>query len=291
MKNILTILISLIEISCFSQSDTISENGFVIPKTINECIIELDETFTKKAKDKLKSIDEDTIDYINDVFIINEWLNPDSSRLKKYFRSQGLHFEYEMEYFIELSYYKHLTTGNSQISSQIKAYVNFHDSIKTDVMKECESNKLKDTIDGVYIPKDLMDCYALLNKSLEDSIKVKIKSSNSITQFHYLLGIMFKDDRLFWNCSRLIKYFKDNGVRDSEFIPEIILLGYQHYLNDSIYEIEDLIAFIPPPPPEADPVFQVKYTLPRGPYKKKINRFLRKGKIDDFEIGEYSSMR
>ena len=69
----------------------------------------------------------------------------------------------------------------------------------------------------------------------------------------------------------------------------IILEGYKHFLNDTIFSFQDLIGLIPQPPPPAE--MQAKFTLPKNdPYARKYNEFIKKRKINNFEIGDYSLM-
>jgi len=276
------------------QSDSISDNGFIIPKSLNECIVELDKTFTQDAKDKLISLDEDTIGYIYDILIIDEWLRSDSSRLITYFKNQGLRFTDEMEYFIILAYYKYLTTGFPDVSIKLKKYVSHIDSLSIARKIECEHNRLMDTLDGVYVPVDLIDCYKHLDYLLSDSLKLKMKNSTVYDMFtyHFSIGLWIRNNWGLWNCSRINKYFRDNNITHPDNMSGIIIQGYRLYLKDTICSINDIIERIPvpPPPPPASAQHIVKY-IPPQPFRRHLKRFLRTKKIDDFEIGTYTRMK
>jgi len=285
MKNILTAIIILIEILSYSQTDSISKNKFIIPGNLNQCILELNKVFTSKAKQKIKSLKEDTVKYIFGIHIIKEWLDPDSSRLKKYFNTCGLNYNDEMEYFIMLSYYQYLTTGNFDISKQLKNY-NLHlDSLKSIQKARCDSMQRLDSIDGIYIPENLADCYLQLDKILRDETKKSIRDSDTnIIDFHFSLGRGIRNNWGLWNCSRLSKYFKDNKVNHPDEMSGLIMDGYQMYLKDKLVDIQALISRIPPPP---EFIEEIKFI---APYDKSYKKFLRWRKIDDFDFGSWPNI-
>jgi hypothetical protein len=290
MKKVLLILsFVFIESVANSQSDTISDNGFIIPKNLDECILGLDSIFTQNAKDKLKTLDIDTVKYISGIFIMNEWLGADSSRLKKYFKNLKLRYEYEMEYFIELSYYKYLTTGNYNISVQLNDYTIYQDSIDNLRHKQCESNELKDSLNDVYIPKDLTDSYVQLNRLLSDSLKSEIK--NKTQNYHYSLGLWIRNNWGLWNCSRLYYFFKSNNINHPDDMSSLVLRGYKYFLNDTIYTIQELLKSTK----QVDPIIECEESIifrpPHCPYTRKFNKFIRRKKIDNFEVSNFTMIK
>lgn len=282
----------MIEISCLAQLDSISENGFLIPNSLENSIQELDKLFTEKAKDKLISLNEDTIGYIHSILIFDEWLVSDSSRLKWYFISKGLRFEYEMEYFITLSYHRYLKTGDFEVSRELDNHINNLDSIRRADSLQCITNQLRDTLNGAYIPINLYDSYRVLDELFGDSLKAEIRNSSEMINFHFSIGIWLRNHWGLWNCSRLYKFFKENNIRHPDDMSYVIMEGYKHHLTDSTkYSINEAITHfsLPPPPPQAIGQ-EVKYTPPKL-YIRKYNRFVRRRKIEDFEIGGYSGMK
>ena len=264
-----------------SPSDSISKNGFIIPKNLKESTIELDKVFTIKAKEKLKALPEDTIKYVFDIFIINEWLRPTNSRLKTYLKQAGLNDDYEMEYFITLALYNYLTTGSYDISAKLERYREINDSIYLIRSNECAKMQLLDSIDGQYIPKDLIDCYHFLDKIICDSSRNKIKTSSDMFEYYFSIGLWIRNNLGLWTCSRLSKYFKDNGIKHPDDMSGLILEGYRWYLNDNIYGVQELLTKIPPIPPPSEVVQTGKY---KDPYRQQLNKFRRHRKIDGFDI-------
>jgi len=271
----------------FSQSDSISANNFNIPNDIKECISGLDKVFSQPAKNKFKSLNKDTLGYLYDIFIIDEWLHSDSSRLRKYFINLGISFDYEMEYFICLAYYKYLNTGDYDVESELNCYKAFNDSIDLIKKRECDSLIMSDSINGQYIPNDLFDCYHHLDKLLSDSMKLQIKVSNNLIDFHFSLGRWIRNTMGLWTCSRFKRYFQRNNIKNPDDMSGLIIEGYKCYLNDSIYDIAKLKLLIPPPPPPSL-IASVKF---KAPYNKKRNNFIKKHRLNDFEISNYASMK
>jgi hypothetical protein len=289
MKTQILLLFLIISNFAFSQSDSISKRHFTIPKNINCCISEFDKVFTSKAKAKLQSLKVDTLCYVSDVFIIDEWLQPDSSRLKTYFKNQGLQNDYEMEYFILLSYYKYLQTGKGDISSELKCYNDHNNAIKQAKQRECDSLRMLDTIDKQYIPKNILDCYHQLDRILSDSIKSEIKTSPNLFGYHFSLGRWIRNNMGLWSCSRFKDYFQEHKIKHPDDMSGIIIEGYKLYLNGTSCEINDLISKITPPPPISATIkTKVKF---EASFKKKEKRFVKKRRIDDFEISEFTIMK
>lgn len=107
-------------------------------------------------------------------------------------------------------------------------------------------------IDGVYIPKDIEDCFSELNKILDDSTKVKIKRSSEedLVDFHMGLGRWLRNSWGLWKDSRLSQYFKDMGARHPDDISGIILGAYRSHLNSNVFDLRAKIneanSFYPP---------------------------------------------
>ncbi len=277
----------------FSQLDSISEHKFIIHKTLNDCVFDLNITFTQNAKEKLLSLKEDSIKYIYDIYIFDEWLRPDSSRLKKYFKSLGLYNDYEMEYFILLSFSKYLKISDPDISPELRLYTHKQDSIRFENQKECKRRQSLDSIEGQYIPKDLLDFYKELDKILSDSLKLEIKNSKDMLEYHMGLGRWIRNNMGLWGCSRFQDYFLDNNIRHPDLMSGLALDGYKLYLNDTILDIIDLEKRLPPLPPPSEIKERGKFLKIafNSPYQREINRFIRRRRIDDFSVGTYSLIK
>ena len=273
----------------YSQNDSISEHGFKIPANLNRCVIELNKTFSLNAKAKLIRLNKDSLGYIRKVYIVDEWLDNNSSRLKNYFINNKIADEFDMEYFIYLSFYKKLKYGNSDISNEIHKYVFQQDSIEVANKRECERKIQLDTIENIYIPKNLNDCYLQLDKNLNNDTKQIINSfTNDSSLFNYDNGLdieIFKKWHIY-NCSRISKFFLDKNIKYNDGVGFIILVGYRHYLKGDIIDIAEIKSIVKQFEPKQ--VGIIKFKVPKIKLERNFRKFLKTKVIDNFEIGEYS---
>ncbi|MBN2693983.1 hypothetical protein JXR93_04900, partial [bacterium] len=94
--------------------------------------------------------------------------------------------------------------------------------------KETLNYILTEKIDGIYIPKDINDCFKELDKILNKEEIELIKKD--ISNLHFGLGMSIRNSWKLWRGSRLSKYFNDLGVYHADYISGIILRNYQLYL-------------------------------------------------------------
>jgi hypothetical protein len=91
-----------------------------------------------------------------------------------------------------------------------------------------------DTINGIYIPKDLKDCFVELDKLLTTAEKMamkNLKSGDDMKHYHMGLGTWIRNNWGLWPGSRLQKYFTDKGFDNPEGMSTIILKFYYDWLN------------------------------------------------------------
>jgi hypothetical protein len=93
---------------------------------------------------------------------------------------------------------------------------------------------LADTINGIYIPKDIQDCMLALDKQLSDSLKKEIvKKTNEdfcVTE-HFGLGLWIRNNWQLWHLSRLYAYFREKGIKHPDSMSSLILEEYYNYLK------------------------------------------------------------
>ena len=118
----------------------------------------------------------------------------------------------------------------------------------------------QDTLDGVYIPENLEDCFRELNNIMTDNNKEAFRKSNSI-DYHMGLGTNLRNRWGLWSSSRLRKYFFDIGVTHPDNMSGIILESYNRILNGKTVDLEQQLK---------------KYNLTPGP-KPEIPKDLKKG--------------
>lgn len=91
-----------------------------------------------------------------------------------------------------------------------------------------------DSINGVYIPRDLKDCFVQLDTllSTEDKEVIrKLEGSGETVLFHHGLGMWLRNNWGLWSGSRLQKYFTDRGIAHPDDMSGLILGYYYDWLN------------------------------------------------------------
>lgn len=103
-----------------------------------------------------------------------------------------------------------------------------------------------DTIDGVYIPKNLEDCFIQIDKMLNDSLRTefkKISEEDFTGKTHFGLGIWMRNNWSLWGGSRLSKYFNEKEIYHPDDMSGIILTSYHRRLTDKKIDLENQISY------------------------------------------------
>jgi hypothetical protein len=109
---------------------------------------------------------------------------------------------------------------------------------KMEIAKDYEDylNRLNaDSIDGIYIPQNIEECFLELNKLLKNKDILEIKNLNrkdQIIQFHHGLGTWLRNNWGLWGGSRLQTYLVLRGTNHPESMSSVILEFYHDWLND-----------------------------------------------------------
>jgi len=110
-----------------------------------------------------------------------------------------------------------------------------------------ETNKIeKDTIDGVYIPKNIEDCFKQINSFWDDSTKTQIKNSSEdkfSANAHFGFGMWMRNNWRLWGGSRLSKYFNDLGIYHPDDMSGIILDSYHRYLTGREINLDEQVEY------------------------------------------------
>jgi hypothetical protein len=91
-----------------------------------------------------------------------------------------------------------------------------------------------ETIEGVYIPKNLGECFAELDKLLKEVDKKEMQAlakRADMIHYHHNLGMWMRNNWRLWGGSRLQKYFADKGVTHPEEMSSVVLYLYHDWLN------------------------------------------------------------
>ena len=207
-------------------------NGVYIPKDIDDCFTELSQpeyseiksTLLKISEDKIESKFEGTADF---------WLNwhfQDASRLTKYFNNLGIWYEKNMQAIILHSYYRKLHNIPIRFNEKLAEYVN----IETKENEEYQKKFQLDSINGVYIPKNIKECFLELDKLLSNKEINQIKALKSSSQtgiYHLSIGGWIRNNWGLWGGSRLQTYLHERLKTEPDGMSAKVLELYWEWLN------------------------------------------------------------
>jgi hypothetical protein len=237
-------------------NDSISKKGFYIPANINECDRELDNLLDSQPKDLLANAKDVELKRIYGMYIFGEWTEDESTRLCCYFRSKGIESYDDREYLILLSYKKYLLKQNFDIDIECNKIKLYHDSIAKEKKIRHENNIIADSIDGVYIPKNLEDCFPTLDKLLNNKDKSKMKKAEDISDFHFGLGRWMRNSWGLWGGSRLQLWFHRQDIINADNMSGVILSAYQEYLKKGFVDTQKILMEIKKEQEEFDRMMQ-----------------------------------
>ncbi len=129
---------------------------------------------------------------------------------------------------------------------QYSGWVSFMNKNKSQAKKEREieieqqkmihqKNLVADSIDGIYIPKNIKDCFLDLDRTLltKDIETIKnLKDRNETIMYHHGFGTWLRNNWGLWGGSRLQTYFIERGVRHPDSMSSKILEFYYDWLNN-----------------------------------------------------------
>ena len=102
----------------------------------------------------------------------------------------------------------------------------------------------KEYVNGVYIPKDLADCFIQLNKLTDDESKAKFKKmseEDAAKKLHFSLGRWMIYNWAFYEGSRLSYYLKNLGISHPDDMAQFIIVTYHRNLNKNKLEVKALL--------------------------------------------------
>lgn len=219
--------------STFSQS-------IAPPKTLAKAIVLLEKNCPDSVKKKLINVDDNQVSRLRpDYPIIADWADDTGSNLYAYFNNKDLAGQMDDILFVGL---KHRLLG--QRFDENKLLTPFIEKQN----REIAEHKVKltaDTIQGIYIPRDLEDCFKQIDGFWSDSSKDAIRQW-TIDEFtaksHFGFGMWMRNNWQLWGGSRLSSYFNNMGVYHPDDMSGIILDNYYHHLKQEPTNLDSLIA-------------------------------------------------
>lgn len=241
MKQILLCFLVLISIDLRAQWGSIDSsyiheseiNSIYIPKDIEDCFNELSKPDYSEIKSILLTISsEDSIDnhFIETADFWHNWYFHEASRLTKYFNNLGILYASHMQDIILHTYYRRLHNIPIRFSDEIAKYKDIEFREEQEYQKKFKL----DSINGVYIPKDIKECFLQLDILLtkEDIKRIKgLKNKSETIEYHHSLGMWLRNNWGLWSGSRLQIYLRDRMIDEPDEMSAMILEFYWEWLN------------------------------------------------------------
>jgi hypothetical protein len=104
----------------------------------------------------------------------------------------------------------------------------------------------KDRLYGVYIPKNLADAMAQLDKNISTESQQSIKNipeDSVVDRLHNRLGRWMINNWGFYEGSRLSHYLRSAGVTYPEDMADLLILAYHRHLNGKPEELREIAKY------------------------------------------------
>lgn len=118
--------------------------------------------------------------------------------------------------------------------------------VDSSVIKEFEKRVKLTRIEGKYIPIDLNDAIAELNKIMEDGAKKKFKEmseDNARRKTHFSFGKYINARWHIQDGSRLTLWFQSNKIYNTDDMIDCIIATYHRSLNNQPLQFEQLAEY------------------------------------------------
>jgi hypothetical protein len=299
IKSLLIAIFSLSVLYCSAQSATVNKQGFYVPQNLTEANEQLDKILTPKAKGKFRQLTPSDFENVSALFILDEWelgewQDSTSSRLVRYLntyvnvnqRVYGFEGWQVRRHLVLLSYLRHLQNRPFDVAAEARILNARGDSLAQVRERVHRQNLVADSIDRVYIPRDLRDSFVQLDRMLSETDKQELKhpdAESGLARFHFGLGLWMRNNWQLWGGSRLQQYFVRLGITHPDNMSGTILGAYSDYLNGKVLDEKSLVASPSPASSDVDVPTGPPPPFPKLKPSKEYRRFLRTRRIDDFD--------
>lgn len=244
MKTLLQILI----LTFFLSQNLIGQ--IKLPKNLEQSVLYLDKDCSDSVKYKIKTINEDSLKYAVYPFADKEpfksyktifnWTSDENRnpKLVRYLEKKGV-YSCHSEILI-YSFKQYLNYGKINESKILNKYI----EIEKKLNAEDKIKFITDTINGIYIPKNLDECFVQINTFWNDSTKIQVKNweENEFTaNAHFGFGMWMRNNWRLWGGSRLSKYFNELEIFHPDDMSGIILVSYHRFLNNKEIKLQEQI--------------------------------------------------
>jgi hypothetical protein len=306
LKQLLLMALGLILLRCAALPVVSKRPDQHIPANLTEANSQLDQVLMPKAKAKFGQLNPlDLLDvrqlYVLDEWGIGEW-GVDRSRedsplvgyLDTFVNNKQESWGYQgwqaRRYLVLLSYLRHLQRQPFDLAYEAGRVDQQGDSVAVAEAKRRQQDQAVDSLDGIFIPRNLPESATELDRLLADSVKQRIRQLRARGELEDLtpsLGVWLCSRWGLYTGSRLELHLRQLGHDTSGGMADAILAAYGDYLNgkeviESAYQApkHNYGPPVPPPPPPAD----LSPSRPGNDYSVRYRHFLRTGRIADFEV-------
>lgn len=135
-----------------------------------------------------------------------------------------------------------LTLVSTPVFSQIEKPAETKDEYESIYQQRIE----QENINGVYIPRDLADAFAQLNRLIDAESKRKflaVDEAEAARKLHFSLGRWITRNWGFYEGSRLSHYIRRIGVYHPDDMARFVIVSYHRYLNKKDLDIKEQLEF------------------------------------------------
>jgi len=218
-----------------------------IPKNLSQSLLLLQADCSDTLKTLIKKTADDKLVNLSwpwggDYKTISNWLNNKDEKIDRYLVKNGIKYISNQESVILIAFKRKLLNQPINEKQIFKPY----QELELKWSKEDAIRSTTDSLRGIYIPKDINECFTQIDKFWSDSTKKQVKSwtENEFTaKAHLGFGTWMRNNWGLWGGSRLSKYFNDMGISNPEDMSGIILASYHRYLLDNPVNLNEQLNF------------------------------------------------
>ncbi len=117
-------------------------------------------------------------------------------------------------------------------------------SSREEIEAEYQRRIRQETLNGVYIPKDLTDAFVQLNKLIDEESKMAFKTvpeDTAARKLFFSFGRWVTRNWGFYGGSRLSHFLRELGVTYPEDMARFIIITYHRNLNRKPLNVKELV--------------------------------------------------
>lgn len=237
---LLSLIFLLISSVCLAQKTKLPKNLKQTIEYLNKDCSDSLRTIIIKTPDKeLKKLIYPSEGYYKTIFYLTNGKNS-YSQIARYLSNRGIDDNQDLVILIT---FKRFLEGKRYNGRQTLKH---YKKLELKRNSEYELRYTIDSIQDIYIPKDLYDSFNQINIFWHDTTKVKVKewSEKEFTgNTHDGFGRWMRNNWQLWRGSRLSKYFNDIGIVHPDDMSGIILTSYYRQINDKDIKLEEQIQY------------------------------------------------